>query len=170
MRYAKIIKRPRLADNAEQIARYLPDNYKIRGETDEFFVIEGEDNAGWTMDAYVLPRLASGLVWGQEIDEDEAAKLVIPDVEYFANRTVFATNPEVTYTPFVAKDGRVGYVVRTSPSANEDAAYYYQRETYIYFNPSDDGPSPHVFVYVGGDNSPAIDTPATFINLTEELR
>jgi hypothetical protein len=33
----------------------------------EGLVIEGTDNAGWTLDGYVLPRLASGLYFGKEI-------------------------------------------------------------------------------------------------------
>lgn len=32
------------------------------------FVISGEDKAGWTFDAYVKPRYASGLIWATEID------------------------------------------------------------------------------------------------------
>jgi hypothetical protein len=29
--------------------------------------IVGEDFAGWTLDAYILPRLASGLHWAEEV-------------------------------------------------------------------------------------------------------
>jgi hypothetical protein len=60
------------------------------------------------------------------------------------------------FEPFVAEDGRVGYrVVRQSDYA----------ETYIYLNPSstDDARKPCVFAYVGGDNDPAVDAPATFL-------
>lgn len=32
------------------------------------FVIAGEDKAGWTLDDYVKPRYASGLIWATEID------------------------------------------------------------------------------------------------------
>jgi hypothetical protein len=56
--------------------RYLPDNYKVIHEgVDEesrtpkpLFVIEGEDSHGWTLDGYVIPRYASGLIWAEEID------------------------------------------------------------------------------------------------------
>lgn len=44
------------------VARYLPENYKVVGDTgapDCFTIIEGEDHAGWTLDDYVIPRLAS---------------------------------------------------------------------------------------------------------------
>lgn len=54
-------------DRAETVARYLPSNYSVvsceNGET----VIAGEDSAGWTLDDYVLPRLASGLYFGKEL-------------------------------------------------------------------------------------------------------
>jgi hypothetical protein len=30
-------------------------------------LIEGEDNAGWTLDGYVIPRLASGLIFAKEV-------------------------------------------------------------------------------------------------------
>lgn len=61
--------------NAERLARYLPGNYEIVGQVSPVgiiagstaFVIEGVDNAGWTLDGYVLPRLASGGIYGKEI-------------------------------------------------------------------------------------------------------
>jgi hypothetical protein len=30
-------------------------------------IIAGTDYAGWTLDGYVLPRLASGLMFGEEV-------------------------------------------------------------------------------------------------------
>lgn len=58
---------------AENVAAYLPDNYQVvAAPTDEavmpYTFIAGEDAAGWTLDDYVLPRLASGLYWGHEIE------------------------------------------------------------------------------------------------------
>jgi hypothetical protein len=50
------------------VGRYLPGNYAVIGETSHGILIAGEDNAGWTLDDYVLPRLSSGLIAGQEID------------------------------------------------------------------------------------------------------
>lgn len=47
------------------IEKYLPPNYQVVGggkDLDGPFVrIEGRDEAGWTLDEYVIPRLASGL-------------------------------------------------------------------------------------------------------------
>lgn len=56
------------ARDAEEAARYLPDNYRVIHARDGVVVIEGRDVAGWTLDAYVIPRLASGLIAANEID------------------------------------------------------------------------------------------------------
>lgn len=66
---------------------YLPDNYSIIDEQAReagltAFVIEGEDVAGWTMEDYVIPRFASGLIWATEIGPDHPAlKVVLKWVE-----------------------------------------------------------------------------------------
>jgi hypothetical protein len=44
----------------ERVEPYLPMNYSVG------CVIAGYDHAGWTLDDYVLPRLASGLIMGEE--------------------------------------------------------------------------------------------------------
>ena len=54
------------ARSAEEVGRYLPSNYRVvyavsrDGRLE--VVISGRDDAGWTMDDYVIPRLASGLM------------------------------------------------------------------------------------------------------------
>ena len=58
--------------DSERVAPYLPSNYRVIGETEDGTLISGTDNAGWTMDDYVLPRLASGLHFGHEITREEA--------------------------------------------------------------------------------------------------
>ena len=53
----------------EDVAQYLPSNYKVI-HTDPNgmgILIAGEDDHGWTMDDYVLPRLASGLIVANEV-------------------------------------------------------------------------------------------------------
>lgn len=55
---------------AETIARYLPRNYSVRRTGERFVLIQGTDKAGWTLDSYVLPRLASGLIPAYETDAD----------------------------------------------------------------------------------------------------
>jgi hypothetical protein len=70
----------------EQIARYLPDNYRIAYTADDpelppdglESVIVGEDAYGWTLDDYVIPRLGSGLYWATELDPDDARVKAIP--------------------------------------------------------------------------------------------
>ena len=81
-RYA-IVRSARSRSEAEA---YLPENYRIIHEDVErrtrfsstsghvvgperlVFVIAGEDSAGWTLDDYVIPRYASGLIQAEEID------------------------------------------------------------------------------------------------------
>jgi hypothetical protein len=58
--------------SAAQIAPYLPQNYRAEDAPEGApegpgARIIGEDRAGWTLDGYVLPRLASGLYFGTEI-------------------------------------------------------------------------------------------------------
>lgn len=56
------------------VAAYLPHNYRVTGSEvrheygyDNLVVtIEGTDDAGWTLDDYVIPRLGSGLIGCRE--------------------------------------------------------------------------------------------------------
>lgn len=51
------------------VAKYLPANYRVvDNDLTDSCIIEGHDNAGWTLDGYVLPRLASGLYFGEEVE------------------------------------------------------------------------------------------------------
>lgn len=58
----------RIASTSSAIASYLPSNYEVARITADFTYLRGTDVAGWTLDGYVLPRLASGLYFGTEID------------------------------------------------------------------------------------------------------
>jgi hypothetical protein len=53
-------------DKLETVRRYLPANYEADSDGGSIF-IHGTDNAGWTLDGYVIPRLASGLYFAREI-------------------------------------------------------------------------------------------------------
>lgn len=57
-------------ENAKRVWAYLPDNYAIMSGIDGRYLIAGWDNAGWTLDDYVIPRLASGLIWAKEVTND----------------------------------------------------------------------------------------------------
>lgn len=83
---------------ASRVAAYLPGNYRVEGElseaTDLFssvhpagfkrdgerlvVVISGVDEAGWTFESYVSPRLGSGNMAAQEIDLSHPAMKSIP--------------------------------------------------------------------------------------------
>ena len=50
----------------DTVKRYLPANYKAYISADNQIIIVGHDVAGWTLDDYVIPRLASGLITAKE--------------------------------------------------------------------------------------------------------
>jgi hypothetical protein len=58
---------------------YLPTNYKAT-PVGEALLIYGEDDHGWGMSTYVIPRLASGLVWAEEITREEAKTLLVDNL------------------------------------------------------------------------------------------
>lgn len=61
---------------------------------------------------------------------------------------------EVTYTPYISDDGRVGYVVRDADGASH----------YVYLNPSTGGDPPaNIFVYAGEANDPNDDSPLCYV-------
>jgi hypothetical protein len=51
----------------DRVRPYLPSNYEVTSEQGDYCIVEGTDRAGWTMDDYVLPRLATGLIFGTEL-------------------------------------------------------------------------------------------------------
>jgi hypothetical protein len=57
--------------NPETIERYLPHNYSVLYFEDDMVTITGFDNAGWTLDEYVLPRIAQWGMGGTEIHEED---------------------------------------------------------------------------------------------------
>lgn len=68
-RYALVV-----TNQPDAVAAYMPDNYEVMAifPADRFgksgVVIGGRDSHGWTLDDYVIPRLASGLHFATEID------------------------------------------------------------------------------------------------------
>lgn len=57
--------------DVDRAAAYLPRNYRYLpiGDTGSIGLVFGADDAGWTLNGYVLPRLATGLISGFEIAE-----------------------------------------------------------------------------------------------------
>lgn len=77
-----VIRYALISSGAAAIAAYMPENYSViwKGIEDgrEVSVIAGRDVAGWTLDGYVLPRLASGLYFGREIDLSHPIMKMVP--------------------------------------------------------------------------------------------
>lgn len=67
-----------VSGNLDTIRRYLPNNYtaNVLGTFDRRVLITGHDEHGWTLDGYVIPRLASGLYFAREVDADERNELL----------------------------------------------------------------------------------------------
>ena len=63
----KKIERAKSPASPAQIRPYLPSNFSVRDSKDGGSIIEGEPTKGWTMDGYVIPRLASGLIGAVKI-------------------------------------------------------------------------------------------------------
>lgn len=68
MRYAIIRERIK-SITVEIVKDYLPSNYRVVhvDGTKGTVLIAGEDDHGWTLDGYVIPRLQSGLIVAQEV-------------------------------------------------------------------------------------------------------
>ncbi len=58
---------------SKEVAQYLPSNYRVLGRTldNNGTIIIGVDDHGWTMDKYVIPRLASGMIHCVEVTHEE---------------------------------------------------------------------------------------------------
>jgi hypothetical protein len=100
-------------DSIATIERYLPDNYGTQavGISDSgLTLVEGEDVAGWTLDGYVIPRLASGLIIADEVLD--VRKIVLPHSEVCMHmkvagkRMVCGLLPGATMVQLYDEDGR----------------------------------------------------------------
>ena len=47
---------------------YMPSNYRIIEHQHSLYLV-GEDSCGWTLDGFVLPRLASGSIFANEVTD-----------------------------------------------------------------------------------------------------
>lgn len=52
--------------DSPSVAAYLPSRYKVVEVAGGKTYIEGEDFHGWTLEDYVIPRLASGMLFCEE--------------------------------------------------------------------------------------------------------
>ena len=64
------------ADSLKQVQAYLPWSFEatevfapvpLEDGVEKVIVIVGYDQQGWTLDGYVIPRLASGLIFATEV-------------------------------------------------------------------------------------------------------
>jgi hypothetical protein len=69
LRKGRMRRSPIGGPTGEVASSYLPANYKVTEVTPEWVFFEGHDWAGWTLEDYVIPRLASGLIWAEEVTE-----------------------------------------------------------------------------------------------------
>lgn len=68
-RTAIVEKTPWSRFTLREVKAYLPSNYTAEEQENGDVIITGEDNAGWGLQSYVIPRLASGLIFAKEISE-----------------------------------------------------------------------------------------------------
>ena len=56
---------------SKDVAQYLPNNFTVLGRSldNTCTIIVGVDDHGWSLDAYVIPRLGSALIHCEEIIE-----------------------------------------------------------------------------------------------------
>lgn len=73
-RYAAVLRSRNGRPAASEVEAYLPYNYRVRNESADRVTIEGEDDAGWTLEDYVIPRLGSGMITAIEIPEADAGE------------------------------------------------------------------------------------------------
>jgi len=55
------------ANSPREVKAYLPNNYRLVGAYALDYIIAGEDEAGWTLDSYVIPRFSSGNMGCKEL-------------------------------------------------------------------------------------------------------
>jgi hypothetical protein len=68
VRRARIRRGPSGQPDKATVEAYLPMNYDLDGSDEDYVYIVGVDNAGWTLEDYVIPRLASGLIFAEEVN------------------------------------------------------------------------------------------------------
>lgn len=66
VRIAKVTQTETRLVTAIEVEPYLPANYAVASTLDGLYIV-GTDLVGWTLDGYVLPRLASGLIFAEEV-------------------------------------------------------------------------------------------------------
>lgn len=68
-RTAIVEKTPWSRFTLREVRAYLPSNFEAEEQPNGDVLIAGEDSHGWTLEGYVIPRLASGLIFAKEVAE-----------------------------------------------------------------------------------------------------
>jgi hypothetical protein len=88
-----------IASDRDKVEAYTPGNYRVIWTGDhpdhadrgwKAAVIAGKDSAGWTLDGYVIPRLASGLIAAIEIDLSHPIMKLVPEPPRFRRGQIVA--------------------------------------------------------------------------------
>ncbi len=69
MRYARVVA-GRGSTTMREIVALLPKNYRVVGVSGPRVYLAGEDVAGWDLEGYVLPRLETAMVYGDEVGRE----------------------------------------------------------------------------------------------------
>lgn len=106
------------------VARYLPSNYKVLGRTLDVSgtIIIGVDSHGWTLDDYVIPRLASALITCKEVTEIDGYSLKQRELQFESKkrgrkRALTDEDAELVRHIWIEND-REWQVYRSNPSFN----------------------------------------------------
>ena len=75
---------------SRSVADLLPSNYKVIGRTldNRSTIIVGIDSHGWTLEEYVIPRLASGLIACTEMTEKDGLSLTQLELPFKEEQTL----------------------------------------------------------------------------------
>lgn len=125
------------ADNEKHLDAYIDGtDYEIIGRMDDVFIIAGEDVAGWTLDDYVIPRLASGLIFAEEIIRPVFERN--QGVLLYEGSIILATVVDVRTVTFRTFDGseptinRIGVEFRLHLEYNDQLEKWQMRNIYAY--------------------------------------
>jgi hypothetical protein len=72
---------------AERVTNYLPSNYTVvdadvTGADGDSVIIGGHDVAGWTIEAYIAPRLGTGGMYVVEADDDDHGDQFVDEADF----------------------------------------------------------------------------------------
>jgi len=134
-RYAYV----RGADNEKHLTAYIEPRYEIIGRIDGSFIIAGEDQAGWTLDEYYIPRIGSSGVMGvEEITEDNPIFERNQAIIWFEDSIVLTTvvdSETVTITTFDGYEpevNRIGVEFRLHLKFNSKLESWQMENVYAY--------------------------------------